>query len=361
MPVTVSKPAFNLREALNSLRRKMGLKGSEILRAETVDDVYNVIGRNKNLLINGDMRINQRGGASYTNDSTYTLDRWKVGRYDSNHVQISQQASGLSAFPYCVRIQNPQGQTSNLANEIHLNQALESLDSAFTRGQELTLSFWARMSSAAGISRGASATIYFGAGTDNYVDYDYFAANAVGAVSKNFSLDATWKRYSVTAVAPTSTNQVGVAITKYNGSVTGQTNDYIEVTGVQLELGSVATPFEYRPYQQELALCQRYFYAINGVIGDRVGSGFVFSATNAIGFISHPVVMRASPSLFVTSQMDINDSINGYTVSAANVTLNKADKHMTALSLVTSGMTAPRGMQFYFTGGAGTIGLSAEI
>jgi hypothetical protein len=79
MPVTVSKPAFNLREALNSLRRKMGLKGSEILRAETVDDVYNVIGRNKNLLINGDFRVSQRG--TFTSSAPvnveYSLDRWK--------------------------------------------------------------------------------------------------------------------------------------------------------------------------------------------------------------------------------------------------------------------------------------------
>ena len=54
MTVTVSKPAFNLRETLTSLKRKIGLKGAEIMRANTVDDVYSVIGKNRNIIINGE-------------------------------------------------------------------------------------------------------------------------------------------------------------------------------------------------------------------------------------------------------------------------------------------------------------------
>lgn len=301
MTVIINKPGFNLRETLTSLKRKIGIKGAELLRANTVDEAYDVLNpvAFKNLLINGDMRVNQRGSATYTNDSAYTLDRWKFGRYASNWVQGSQQSSGttLPEFPYCFRIQNPAGETSTYTNEIHINQVLESVNSARLRGKPLTLSFWARVATTPGISNGVMASIYFGSGTDNYADYNYFASNSVFAVDRTFTLSTEWSRYSFTTVAPSSTNQVGVAISKLNNAATAVANDYIEVTGVQLEVGSAPTPFEHRPYATELALCQRYFQYVSQYIEYQIGATGTFASPR----IPFAVPMRSAPTYTITS------------------------------------------------------------
>ena len=79
MTVRVNKSPFNLREKLSELTSKLGLKGTELARAETVQDARNLIsaGR-KNIVINGDMRIDQRGFGTVSGTAIFGVDRFKI-------------------------------------------------------------------------------------------------------------------------------------------------------------------------------------------------------------------------------------------------------------------------------------------
>ena len=82
MTVRVTKPEFNLREKISELDKPVGLKGSELMKSETLQEARDLIGAGrKNLFINGDMRIDQRsnGSASTPSGTGYTsVDRWKA-------------------------------------------------------------------------------------------------------------------------------------------------------------------------------------------------------------------------------------------------------------------------------------------
>jgi hypothetical protein len=317
MTVIVNKPApINLREELSALKKPTGLFGEEILKTNDVNDFYQATGSigRKNLLINGKMEVNQRGLASHTTDSVYTLDRWKVGRYDSNSVQISRQNSGLDEFPYCMRIQNPSGTASS--TEIHMSQVLESRNSNWLKGKPVTLSFWARRSSTA-TSSSMTATVFYGSGTDEYADYNYFASNPIGGpgagdgLGININLNTYWTKYTLLSPGRSTTNQIGVALSKNNGSQTAGSNDYIEVTGVQLEQGRVATPFEHRSYAEELSLCQRYYERVTAVSNTAWMTGYGFGTTLYF-YLPWKTTKRTNDGTATYSNASLNDVLNVY-------------------------------------------------
>jgi hypothetical protein len=267
MPVTVSKPAFNLREALNSLRRKMGIKGAELLRASNVDDVYSAIGTNKNVLINGSMDIWQRG-VSWSNDENdgYFADRWHIQRYAANGMQISRQPVGATApFNYCLRLGRVSGNSAETT--YYLNQPVESVNSKRLAGKHATFSFYIRAGSS------FKPGFYFKCGViwhqngsypNDGMYYQNFRNVGGHAVSEldlsQITLSTSnWTRVQTTVYIPADVVQVGVYIGSAGVGTASNSNDYFEVTGLQLEEGAVATPFEYRQIPEELALCQRYF------------------------------------------------------------------------------------------------------
>jgi hypothetical protein len=132
-------------------------------------------------------------------------------------------------------------------------------------------------------------------------------------------------------------------------SVVGTSGATFYITGVQLEVGSTATSFDYRPYGTELQLCQRYFYKPNSAIN---GSFSVYSGYSAAGGIFghtyfYPVAMRATPSISV---------IGTFTVSncAQPSFLPVAADNMLVYSTATASNVA------YFAGGA-TVSVSAEL
>ena len=240
----------------------------------------------RNRIINGDMRIDQRNaGASVTpTNSQYLVDRWQASLTQASKYTAQQNAGSVTPP---VGFKNYLGFTSSsaysvLAGDIFgFGQIIEGFNAAdfgwgTANAQSVTLSFWVR-SSLTGSFGGA---VKNDGDTRNYpFTFTIIAAN-------------TWEQKTVTIAGDTSgtwgaTNGAGINIrfslgcgSTYSGTAgawtgtnvwqpTGSTSVVATngatfyITGVQLEKGSTATSFDYRPYGTELALCQRYYEIIN--------------------------------------------------------------------------------------------------
>jgi hypothetical protein len=179
-----------------------------------------------------------------------------------------------------------------------INYNIETRDSYRFAGQPVTLSFWYRTGSGfSGSSVGSS--IFSGTGTDQTLRGGYTGQTTL--VTQSFNTTNAWQLATMTTFVPLTATQVGFQI-NYTPSGTAGGFDYFDVTGVQLEKGSVATPYEIRPYATELALCQRYYQEIPNINGEHFsGTGRNISTNNGtngtlICTIPLPVPMRASPT-----------------------------------------------------------------
>jgi hypothetical protein len=147
-----------------------------------------------------------------------------------------------------------------------------------------------------------NARAIWGTGTDQNYTGTYTGATL--AVDQNATLTTTWQRFSYTGSIGATATEVAMQF-QYTPSGTAGTNDYFEITGVQWEVGSVATPFHTyaATIQGELAACQRYYYRWSAA--DNLVSYFspiwVFSATAAYGVFKLPQTMRVKPTSIETS------------------------------------------------------------
>jgi len=223
---------------------------------------------NRNLIINGAMQVWQRG-TSFTvgGSDTYTADRW-ISR--DGDVSQSTDVPANQGFKYSLFYDN-----NGTRSSINLRQKIED-GKALLSNREVTLSFWVKAS--------ASTTI----------GVDWTDTN-----NSSVSVTTSWQRYEVSypATAINSGNIFsGSAWVDFNF---GDTYPDVYITGVQLEVGDTATPFEHRSYGQELALCQRYYQ----VLPVDSGSDFLlcsrFYDTSGTPYASYmlPVDTRAIPTL----------------------------------------------------------------
>lgn len=213
----------------------------------------------RNVLINGDMRIWQRG-VSFTPTSLatiYTSDRWACYRpaYAAGLLATRQSASGLAGLPYALRVERSSGNAAT--SNITANQSIESINMLHLIGQTVTLSFYARCGSAfSAASSILTSSFISGTGTDESLANTGYTGQA--AVDQTNTVTTSWQRFTHTYTVPSNANELTVQF-RYTPTGTSAGNDWFEVTGVQLEAGPVATPFERRPIGMELALCQRYY------------------------------------------------------------------------------------------------------
>ena len=251
----------------------------------------------RNHIINGNMRIAQRG-TSFTNVANgslvnhYTLDRWYAYRntYTSN-LSVSQQA-GFGGAQYCLRHQRAAGDTSTTS--MLLAQIIESANMVDLQGQTVTLSFWAR--TGANYS-GGNLTIGLKTGTTADQGAATFIAGWAGTdypiyrSSQAFTSTAT--RYTFTGTVLSNALEMGLFFI-WTPTGTAGAADYIEITNVQVEIGSAATPYEYQKVSEQLAECQRYYETFNVAVGSWYnGSG---GAVNAGSYVPFKVTMRTAPS-----------------------------------------------------------------
>lgn len=211
----------------------------------------------RNGLINGGMDIWQRG-TSFTPSAgniTYTADRWVVKRDSAAAYTVSRQ-TGPEGQPYCMRVQRDSGNAST--DNIYLGQSIESKNSYRYQGKKVTLRFKARAGANYSAAGGAlSMFINAGTGTDQGI-FGYTGATVLA--SGSCTLTTSWQTFSLTTTAA-----VGSSITEigpyfaFTPVGTAGTNDYFEISEVELVEGDVAsTYFEKLNFQTVFEQCLRY-------------------------------------------------------------------------------------------------------
>jgi hypothetical protein len=279
----------------------------------------NVTFRNK--LINGACVIDQRNaGASVTPaNGTYTLDRWKCYQTTASKFSVQQNAGSVTPP---VGFTNYLGATSLSAYSVSasdyytVQQPIEAYNTAdlgwgTANAKTVTLSFWVR-SSLTGTFGGA---IFNAAGDRSYpFTYTISSANTWEYETITIAGDTSGSWGTTTGISLQICFSLGAGST-YSGtagawastlyasatgavSVVGTSGATWYVTGVQLEAGTTASPFEYRQYGTELALCQRYYYLhVSGAADLSLGDGSMYNTTVLMFNVNFAVSMRTAPTL----------------------------------------------------------------
>ena len=320
----------------------------------------------KNPVLNSSFNVWQRGtSVSGAGGGAYTADRWFL--YAGGQGTVSRQATGdttnLPFIQYCARVQRNSGSTDTTG--IPFAQSFETINSVPFAGKTVTLSFYARKgANFSAASDQIGVTLATGTGTDqNYLSAGY--TGSATPISQNVTITSTWQRFSYSAAVSASATEL--AIRFYFGPTgTAGANDYYEVTGVQLEVGSVATP--YAPYsstyQGELAACQRYCYKVTNDTTDKtIASGGYYASTVFLGTINFPVTMRTVPTATIVNATSYwglyaNSGIDyGDTLAMIRATLNSCNLELGGNLSGTAGHAA----QLATANAAASLILSAEL
>jgi len=264
-----------------------------------------------NAIANGDFKVWQRGTSFAAAGSViYSADRWAFYRQDlSTGATVTRQSPSLAGFQYCARVQRNSGNSGTF--NVNIAQTFETTNSLHFAGKTVTVSFYAR-SGANFSAAGSNLKIRLGTGTGTDESTNSYRAGAWAGFSQAFDVNraitSTWQRYTVTASVSSSVTQL-ILIFGFVPVGTAGADDWFEITGVQLEVGPVATPFEFKSFGQELLECQRYYaktfnYATAPVSSaGQAGSLFVnASGTTATGLAhiltwTYRVTMRAAPTI----------------------------------------------------------------
>jgi hypothetical protein len=268
----------------------------------------------RNAIINGDFRINQRGFTSVTANATYGFDRWFLinagdgtKTYTPNSFAPGNAISGYEPINYA-RIVNASQTNASVAS--CLGQRIE--DVRTFAGQTITISFWARATSGT-----PSVAIEFSQRFNSSADVNHTPSKV--------QISTTWQRYSLATTLPSITGKtIGSnsnlqlyiwtsAGSDYNSrtNTLGIQNNTFEFWGVQVEEGSIATPFEQRPLTVETQLCQRYFQVPQSL------QAFYYNASNSSAHVALPVAMRTVPQLAVTGATVFQHTIG---IQSGNIT-----------------------------------------
>jgi hypothetical protein len=347
----------------------------------------------KNRIINGAMVIDQRNaGASVANIAglSYSLDRWALSGSVATKFTVQQNAGSVTppvGFVNYLGVTSSSAYTVGAAERFQVLQRVEGFNISdlgwgTANAKTVTLSFWVQ----------SSLTGTFGGALQNS------AVNRSYPYSYTISSANTWEQKSITIAGDTSgtwatDNTNGISVTfglgtgsTYSGtagawatadynnatgatSVVGTNGATFYITGVQLEVGSQATGFEYRQYQQELALCQRYYYRLKATAANYMFSagGQCFGTTGALVNIPLPVTMRITPTAVEQNGTAADYIIWNATTSAVALSAVPAYSAITTNNMagidctVASGVVAGNATQLLSTNSNAYLGWSAEL
>ena len=331
--------------------------------AVTTDKLYTPNLGRRNLIINGAMQVFQRG-TSFTSvsNTAYHADRFQLYMQNEASVYtVTQDSDAPNGFANSLKLDVTTADTSTASNEeVKLFHKLEGQDlQQFKKGtsdaEQMTLSFYVKTN---------KTGVYCVELYDRDNNRDVSASYTVS--------DTGWNRYVITFPADTtgafdddnassleimfwliagSAVQGGTLNTSWrsvadSSSATGQVNfadstdNNWAITGVQLEVGSQATPFEHRSYGEELALCRRYLYKLD-IAGDRIISTVLRPDNKRLFQLFFPVQMRATPTATTTYDADGTAatlaspslSTDHYRARTSALATTTADPRLTAFSM----------------------------
>ena len=297
------------------------------------------IGGRRNIFINGAMNVAQRGTSATDLGATsgfYTVDRWETAMSgNAGRFTMSQVASGLNGFANAIKLDCTTADTDLGTTEFLLiqqkleGQDVQQLKKGTSDAERVTVSFYAKV-----------------VGSSTKIVLELNDSDNSRIVSKLFTLTTNWARYTYTFPADTTgalddDNATSLTLkmwlhagSNYTSGSLGETwasnttanravgidsffsstDNEFYLTGVQLEVGSVVTPFEFRSVGEELALCQRYYFQSNN--GGAIASGdFSFAPAPAPLQVSYTTEMRAAPT--VTTKTDVDTGSGRYVVVGA--------------------------------------------
>jgi hypothetical protein len=363
-----------------------------VFQTGSVENYMNAAGLGfgmRNRIINGAMVIDQRkagANATVTSSDYFSCDRWQQWASVTSKYSVEQTISGTAAptgFTDYLGATSLSAYSVLSADNFSLYQAIEGFNTAdlgwgAAGASTVTLSFWVR----------SSLTGTFGGALSNS------AVSRSYPFSYTISSANTWEQKTVTIAGDTSgtwigaTNGIGIRLwfslgagstylgtagawagADYRGatgqtSVVGTNGATFYITGVQLEKGSTATSFDYRPYGTELALCQRYYYLVASGASGQIGTGYYYSTTQTQLQVKFAVSMRTAPvlsSVTGTGYYKIEpvggavDGFNSFTIYLPNT-----EGAMIYNSTEISG-TANYSGQVYTNNAAAFVAFSAEL
>ena len=315
----------------------------------------------KNAIINGGMDIAQRGiSISVPAGPVYTLDRWAVNVSIATTSTVSRISSGLTGFQYALRWQRPSGTTTTPL--FVLAQSIETVNSIPFAGKQITFSFYIRTGtnfSAPGVNYLLSS----GTGTDENLLNGFTGGTTL--ITNGVLANTSWQRVTGTATVPSNATQLGIYF-NYTAIGTAGANDYFDITGVQLELGSVATTFSRAggSIGGELALCQRYYWrSVSTGTSNAISFGTAKSTTVVGAAIEPPQTLRITPTILECPNLSVYDgaTLTVVTTAVTNSTLPSTPDYMYIEITVASGLTQFRPYYVIATNTTGYIGFSAEL
>jgi len=332
------------------------------------------IGGRRNIIINGGMQISQRATSATGVGSGFaypTLDRYKIVPSTSGRATMSQSTDAPDGFANSLKLECTTADTSIAAGEyFNIRQSLEGQDvqqlkKGTSSAEKITVSFY--------VKGNASATYLLELSDQDNTRYN----------GQTFAVTTSWNRIVLTYNGDTSgvldndnarsldlnfwlhggstytggtftsntwhgtDNQRLASITSFFDS----TDREFFITGVQLEVGEQATPFEHRSFGEELGLCQRYFFRTpdGGNSGAStayqiLGTGYIHNSTTYLGHLIFPKTMRTTPTCSNAGNIDVLDTTGNRNISS--MSLDHATSRSCQPTMTISGGTAGQGALF---------------
>ena len=340
---------------------------------------------NRNLIINGAMQVAQRGTstASISSGDTYpSVDRFMLRVSSAGTWTNSQSTDAPAGFSSSLKMDCTTADASLAADDnVQIQyrfegQDLQQLNFGSASAKSLTLSFWVKAT-----KTGTNIVVLYQDDGNDFIAKSYtvdsadtweyktitFSGNTLASITNDNTRGLIVQFF----LAAGSNFQSGTLATSWAGYVQGNeavgqvnhadsTSNNFYLTGIQLEVGETATPFEHRSYGDELARCQRYLQQFTGAGSTRAPMGVAASSTQVNCTTMYTQPMRAAPSVSTSGTWKFNGNT---TVTMTSCTIYQAAQTSCLLLCgTTSGMTAGYAYEWFCdTGSSGFIRLDAEL